>query len=193
MTVKPPGPDKELINRAFRIKPVVSDRDGGLFFIEPIDLYEKMYTMDGLANAGSASGHVEKIGEFEFLMPATLWGGEVGGPTIAQVLPQIPEEFLEKAVAFYAHTADDRSGDNGYVRAKADVYGGTLPDNVKAQEVIAWRKTYTEPFPEPEPVKPQFNGVAATTLDEDLHVMKQLELKRAFPELEPTKRPPPKI
>ena len=174
---KVPGPDAELINRAFRIKPIVSDREGQLFFIEPIDLYEKIYNFDGgLYPVCHADASIQKIGEIDILMPATLWGGEVGGPTIAQVLPQIPDEFLGQVVAFQAHTADDHKGDNGYVRAKAELYGGTLPDKVKDQPVIAWRKTYTEPLPEPEGAKPQFNGAAATTLDEDVHVMKPIEL-----------------
>ena len=182
MSPKKSGPDPELINRAFRIKPVVSDRDGGLFFIEPIDLFEKIYNFDGgLMNAGPAESHVQKIGAIDIFMPATLWGGEVGGPTIAQVLPQIPEEFLDQTVAFYAHMSDDHKGDNGYVRATCELYGGTLPDKIKAQPVIAWHKTYTAPLPEPEPVKPVFNTAAATTLDEDVHVMKPIELRKAPP------------
>lgn len=183
---KAPGPDKDLINRAFRIKPVVSDRDGGLFFIEPIDLFDKIYNFDGgLANAGPAETHLEKIADIDILMPATLWGGEVGGPTIAQVLPQIPAEYLDKTVAFQAHMADDRKGDNGYVSAKAELFSGTLPAAIKAQPVVAWHKTYTEPFPEPAPVTPPFNTAAATTLDEDVHVMKPIELKKSPPPAPP--------
>ena len=174
---KGPGPDAKLINRAFTIKPVVSDREGQLFFIEPIDLYDKIYNFDGgLIPASHADASIQKIGEIEILMPATRWGGEVGGPTIAQVLPQIPEEFLGQTVAFEAHMAEDRQGDNGYVTGKVELYGGTLPDNVKKQSVVAWGRTYAEPLPEPEAVKPQFNGAAATTLDEDVHVMKPIEL-----------------
>jgi hypothetical protein len=181
------GPDKDLINRAFRIKPVIRDRDGGLFFIEPIDLYEKIYTFDGgLMNAGSAQGQVEKIADIDTLMPATLWGGEVGGPTLAQILPQIPAEYLDKTVAIHAGMADgDRKGDNGYVRAKAELYSGTLPDKIKAQPVIAWHKTYTEAFPEPAAITPPFNTVAATTLDEDVQVMKPIELKKSPPPAPP--------
>lgn len=175
------GPDKDLINRAFNIKLVVNDREGQMFFVEPIDLYEKIYSMDGLTGAGRADGHVQKIGEIEILMPATLWGGEVGGPTIAQVLPQIPPEWLDKTVAFHPYMADDHSGSNGYVRGAVDLYGGTLPESVKKQPVIAWHKTYKEPFPEPKPPAPQFNSVAATTLDEDVQVMKPIELKKNPP------------
>jgi hypothetical protein len=180
----PVGPDKELINRAFRIKPVVSDREGGMFFIEPIDLYEKIYTMDGLYPAERAN-ELEKIADIEILMPATLWGGEVGGPTIAQVLPQIPAEYLGKAVAFQAHSADDHKGDNGYVRGTVELYAGELPQKVKDQHVLAWNKTYTEPFPEPEPPKEAFNATAATTLEEGITAMKPLELKKS-----PSPRPP---
>lgn len=176
--MKPAGPDKDLINLAFRIKPIVTDQSNNLFFIEPIDLYEKIYTMEGLSGAGSAGEHVRKIANIDILMPATLWGGEVGGPTIAQVLPQIPAEYLDKAVAFQAHMADDHKGDNGYVRGIVELYSGTLPDAIKEQPVIAWHKTYAEPFPEPAPPAPQFNAVAATTLGEDVRVMKPIELKK---------------
>jgi hypothetical protein len=177
----PVGPDKELINRAFRMKLVVNDRDGQMFFVEPIDLYEKIYSMDRLTGAGRAGGHVQKIGEIEILMPATLWGGEVGGPTIAQVLPQIPPEWIDKTVAFHPYMAEDHTGSNGYVRGAVDLYGGTLPEDVRKQPVIAWHKTYTKPFPDPEPSAPKFNAVAATTLDEDVRVMKPIELKKNPP------------
>lgn len=173
----PIGPDKELINRAFRIKPVVRDRDGVLQFIEPIDIYEKIYSMDGLQTASGASGHIAKLADIDILMPATLWGGEVGGPTIAQVLPQIPPEWLDQTVAFQAHMADDREGENGFVRAKAELYGGALPQSIKDQPVVAWRKTYTQPFPMPEEPQPQFNTTGATTLGDDVPVMKPLRLK----------------
>ncbi len=172
-------PDWELINRAFRIKPVVDDRDGGMFFIEPIDLYEKIYGMDGLYPAERATG-LEKLATIDVLLPATLWGGPVGGPTIAQVLPQIPAEYLDKTVAFMAHGSTDSKGENGFVRATADLYAGDLPQKVKEQPVVAWHKTFTKPIPAPEP-KEDFNAAAATTLEEGITALRPLSLKKGPP------------
>ena len=179
MAKEPIGPDKDLINRAFRMKPVMQDRDGHLYFIEPKDLYDKLYDMDGTPDAGLAGSHVKKIADIDIRLPATLWGGACPGPTQEQVLPQLPDSHLgETVVAFEAHMADDHEGQNGYVRASVTLYGGTLPDDIKTQPVIAWKKTYKEPFPPPEKPKAQFNVKAATTLEADIQAMKPLELKK---------------
>ena len=176
--MKPIGPDTELINRAFRIKPVIRLQDGFLHFVEPSDLYEKIYGSEGFYPAARADSHVQKIAEIDIKVPATLWGGAVSSPTLAQVLAQIPPEFLEQTVAVSPHMTDDTQGDNGYAQARVELYGGTLPDKIKQQTVTAWHKEYTKPFPEPEPQAPKFNAAAATTLGEDVQVMKPIELKR---------------
>jgi hypothetical protein len=164
----PVGPDIKLINTAFRIKPVFTDRDGHRWLTEPFDLYEKLYGRDPLdaPAAVAEADDLTKLCDIEIRMPATLWGGEVGGPTIAQVLPQIPKEWIDKAVAFEAHMADSRDGDNGYVTGRVELYGGTLPDAVKTQPVVAWKKTYDAPLTEPPPPKPAFDVAAATRLEE---------------------------
>lgn len=169
-----PGPDQELINRAFRIKPVAEFEDG-LRFIEPLDLYDKIYTME--TPMGGPKAQLEKIGEFACRIPATFWNETALGPRIADVLPQIPAEYLDRASGFYIHYASGEV-DNGCALALCEIYAGELPDEVKQQPVIAWKRRYTEPFPEPEPPKEAFNATAATTLGEDIKRMKPLELKK---------------
>jgi len=53
-----------------------------------------------------------------------------------------------------------------------------MTEKIKKQSVIAWRKEYKEPFPPEEKPKPVFNTVAATTLGEDVHVRRPLEIKK---------------
>lgn len=175
---KPIDPDRELINRAFRIKPVLADRDGRLHFIQPRDIYDTLFDMDGIPDAGCADGHIRRLAEVDILLPANLWNGQLPGPTPAQVLPQIPKKYLRQAVAFEARTTGDRAGENGFVRGTMTLYGGTLPQDIRDQPVIAWKKTYAAPFPPPPRPEKSFNSAAATVLKKNVGVRKPLVLKK---------------
>jgi hypothetical protein len=178
---RPIGPDKQLINRAFCIKPLLRTREGELHFMEVRDVYDALWDMDGVQSCGRAEESVTKLAEVDILLPATLNSGQLPGPTLAQVLPQVPKQYLKKTVAFEVRTTGDRKGDNGYVRGRLTLYSGELPAEMKAQPVRAWHKTYTEPFPAPEKPKKQFNAAAATTLKSDVAVKKPLALRKTLP------------
>lgn len=173
---KPIPPDKNLINRAFGLKPLLHDRDGRMHFIDAIDLYENMHQTEVYPQA--PADHLKECARVEVLIPATLMRGLVFSPTQAQVLPQVPEELLQQATGFRLELDDDRDGQNGYVRGEMILYSGDMPENIKAQPVIAWKKEYKTPFPPEEKPKPVFNTVAATTLGEDVHVRKPIEIKK---------------
>jgi hypothetical protein len=175
---KPVDPDRNLINRAFRIKPVLTDRDGHAHFIAPRDIYDTLFDMDGIPGAGRADAHIKKIGEIDILLPAGLWSGQLPGPTPAQVLPQIPHKYLRRTVAFEAHTVGDRAGENGFVRGSLTLFGGTLPQEIREQPVIAWKKTYAEPFPTPPKPARKFNSAAATVLKQDVGVLRPVVLRK---------------
>ncbi|MEZ0262449.1 MAG: hypothetical protein ACAH80_15700 [Alphaproteobacteria bacterium] len=174
--MKPVPPDKNLINRAFGLKPLLRDQSGQMHFTDAVDLYENFHQIEVYSQA--SANHLKEFERVEVLIPATLVRGLVFSPTQAQVLPQVPEELLAKATGFRLQLEDDHNGQNGYVRGEMILYSGDMPEKIKKQEVIAWRKHYTEPFPPEEKPKPVFNTVAATTLGEDVHVRRPLEIKK---------------
>lgn len=174
--MKPVPPDKNLINRAFGLKPLLRDQSGQMHFTDAVDLYENLHQIEVYSQA--SANHLKEFERVDVLIPATLVRGLVFSPTQAQVLPQIPEELLEKATGFRLELEDNRDGQNGYVRGEMVLYEGEMPEKIKKQSVIAWRKEYKEPFPPEEKPKPVFNTVAATTLDEDVHVRRPLEIKK---------------
>lgn len=173
---KPIPPDKDLINRAFGLKPLLRDQEGRMHFIDAIDLYENFHQIEVYSQA--SADHLKEFERVDVLIPATLVRGLVFSPTMAQVLPQVPEEFLCKATGFRLELDDDRDGQNGYVRGEMVLYSGDMPAKIKAQSVICWKKEYKEPFPPEVKPKPVFNTVAATTLGEDVHVRRPLEIKK---------------
>jgi hypothetical protein len=173
---KPVPPDKNLINRAFGLKPVMRDQGGRTHFIDAIDLYENLHQIEVYPQA--PADHLKEFARVDVLIPATLVRGLVFSPTQAQVLPQVPEDLLPQATGFRLELDDDRDGQNGYVRGEMVLYSGDMPAKIKAQPVIAWKAQYDKPFPPEEKPKPVFNTVAATTLGEDVHVRKPLEIKK---------------
>jgi hypothetical protein len=138
------GPAKKLVNLAFRLKPVIAGKGGDLHFIAPVDMYDEELH-DRRQEAGKAAG-LEEIKQVRLELPAGL--RSFFGPTIAQVLSQLPRGMAQKASAFKIELDPGYySGEEGYVNATATFYKGALPQQIKDQPVIARGETFTAPIP----------------------------------------------
>ncbi len=137
---------RSLVNRAFKVKPLVADRNGVNFFVEPVDLNDSYLFREHEA-AGEAKGLTE-IKTIDIEIPTNL--RELPRPRISDVLPQIPRELLNDATAFKLKLLDATlSGEDISVPAKLTLFSGALPENVKNQPVILRGKRFDAPIPAP--------------------------------------------
>ena len=113
----PEVPKKRIEELAERIKPVVQFARKGKYYIRPVDLFGIAYTWDP-KSADKATG-------LKLLCDITTYHtyGYYGmfKPSIAEVLAQIPAEYLDKVVAFEIvgspETADDLNREHEAVNA----------------------------------------------------------------------------
>lgn len=180
---KKKGPDKALINKAFRIKPVFSDTAGNLHFVTPVDVYENLLTEQ--QTVAQADG-LKELATIDIEIPMGF--RELPKPKIAHVLPEIPKEFAKETVAFELHMRDAMlTGEDFSVPATVTLYSGKLPDEVSAQPVIAMGKTFDKPFGRQRRQKPAeaFNPAAVAVLKQPVTAPKTAHFTRR-----PTPPPP---
>ncbi len=148
---------RSLVNRAFKVKPLIADRNGVNFFVEPVDLNDSY-----LFREHEAAGEAKGLTEFKTIdieIPTNL--RELPRPRISDVLPQIPRELLAEATAFKLKLLDGTlSGEDISVPAKLTLFKGDLPENVKNQNVILRGKRFEVPIAPPPKAKPVFNPAA---------------------------------
>ncbi|HYD17205.1 MAG TPA: hypothetical protein VEF76_01840 [Patescibacteria group bacterium] len=139
---------RELINRAFKIKPLVRDGNGTDFFVEANDLYDNFLFREQEPVAKAETLTLLKTIDVE--IPVDF--RQPPKPRIADVLPQIPDELLPQVSAFCLSLRDAMlSGEEISVTAKLTLYSGPLPENVDKQPVILRGKRFDTPLPEPKP------------------------------------------
>ena len=107
---------EEIEKRSERIKPVVKF-DSNLSFIKPVDLFGIAYTWDP-EPAGRAKG-LKPLCDITTYHTYGYYG--FFKPSIAEVLAQIPKEYLDKVVAFEIinspGTADDLNRESAALNA----------------------------------------------------------------------------
>ena len=151
--------ESEILNRAFQIKPITIIPQGqgaglisdGPWFLNAQAIDLQLDPLDVKVKAGN----YEEIGMF--IMKTPIGFGHHGRiqPTIAQVLAQIPEEYLGKANAFMfdkpLYTDEHRLV---MLDAKTKLFGmqydihlykADLPKEIKEQEVIYKGQVYQAP------------------------------------------------
>ena len=151
--------ESEILNRAFQIKPITIIPQGqgaglindGPWFLNAKAIDLQLDPLDVKVKAGN----YEEIGMF--IMKTPIGFGHHGRiqPTIAQVLAQIPEEYLGKANAFMfdkpLYTDEHRLV---MLDAKTKLFGmqydihlykADLPKEIKEQEVIYKGQVYQAP------------------------------------------------
>ena len=88
--------DQKLEELAGRIRPVYEFKDGVLRYIQPVDLRKTAYTWD--PKPAELAENLKVLSEFRTFHS---YGSPMFfKPSIAEVLAQIPEEFLNKIRAF---------------------------------------------------------------------------------------------
>jgi hypothetical protein len=149
---------RSLVNRAFKVKPLIANREGVNLFVEPVDLNDNYLFREHEA-AGEAKGLTE-LTTFDIEIPTNL--RELPRPRISDVLPQIPRELLTEASAFKLKLLDaTMSGEDISVPAKLTLFKGELPENVKNQHVILRGKRFDAPIPAPPEAEPEFDAESA--------------------------------
>lgn len=131
----PPLTAAKLKELAARIVPLV-ERDGALWYIEPVDLTNVAFSWDPKL-VRKAEG-LTPIGLIRTLHTYGYYG--MFKPSIAEVLAQIPESYLEKTVAFRVvgpDTADDLNREKealnaGFHVAETTLYAGAVVKPGKA-------------------------------------------------------------
>jgi hypothetical protein len=172
-------PDKRLVNLAFRIKPLVTDEDGDLHFIKPVDIYTAKLDDGDKIKLLKDACPLRKMGrQFHVEVPAGL--REFYGPTVVQALEDMPADVRRRASGFTIRINDGMySGEDMSVPATVTLYEGTLPQSIKDQPVIARGQKFTTPVANKPKTKAreQFSSAAAET-QAPVTVMKPLVLKK---------------
>lgn len=138
---------REILKLAKQIKPVVKAKlpgqnfsKGGLFYILPVDVYEKGFRRNEEPLC-KAEG-LYKLAKIDTLHVAV--NGNQFRPSIEEVLQQIPEEYLRDAVAFSIASKQEleirgMDAEDCYVKAQTTLYGAEKkerPFYVEKQYVI---------------------------------------------------------
>ena len=139
---------QEILRLARQIKPVVKAKkpgkhfsEGGLFYILPVDIYQKGFRKNEECLC-KANG-VYKLAKIDTLH--ILDNGNQFRPSIEEVLQQIPEEYLDKTVAFSITTKQEIEvagveKEECFMKAQTTLYGleegRQLPFCVEKQYVI---------------------------------------------------------
>lgn len=122
---------KEILKLARQIKPVTKTKEsgknfskGGLFYILPVDIYEKGYRKNEEPLC-KAEG-LYKLAKIDTLHVAV--NGNQFRPSVEEVLQQIPEEYLQDAVAFSIASKQEievlgMDAEDCYVKAQTTLYG----------------------------------------------------------------------
>lgn len=172
---------RSLVNRAFKVKPLVADRNGVNFFVEPVDLNDSYLFREHEA-AGEAKG-LTPIKTIDIEIPTNL--RELPRPRISDILPQIPPELLAEATAFKLKLLDSTlSGEDISVPAQLTLFKGELPENVKNQQVILRGKRFDAPLPAPPGAEPEFDASGAGHLTKPLPAPRTAVFRP---------KPPPKV
>jgi hypothetical protein len=172
---------RSIVNRAFKVKPLVADRNGVNFFVEPVDLNDNYLFREHEA-AAEAKGLVE-MKTIDIEIPTNL--RELPRPRISDVLPQIPPELLAEATAFKLKLLDTPlSGEDISVPAKLTLFKGALPENVKNQPVYLRGKRFDAPIPEPPEAAPVFDATNTGHLTQPLPAPRTAVFKP---------KPPPRV
>lgn len=94
----PEVPKEKICELAKKIKPVIYFNQCGLSYIKPVDIFELSFTRRPQFNGGAS--FLEVVCSIRTYHECNPCGFCMFGPTIAEVLVQIPEEYLDKVVAF---------------------------------------------------------------------------------------------
>ena len=89
-------PGDRLRELADRIKPVVDFQREGRCYIKPVDVFAEAFTWD--AEPASKAADLKALCDITTYHPYGYYG--FFKPSIAQVILQIPQEHLEKVIAF---------------------------------------------------------------------------------------------
>jgi hypothetical protein len=166
------GPDKKLVNLAFRIKPLVADAQGEPHFIAPLDIYREEIGDDARL---LQKADLKEAGEVRVELPAGL--RSFFGPTVAQALSEIPKEKLRGITAFTISIDPGMySGEEGYVNATCRLYQGRLPEEIKTQPVIAMGQRFEPPAP-----RKRFEKAASVETMAEVSLLKPLVLRKPPP------------
>ena len=106
---------------------------------------------------------------------------ELPKPKIAHVLPEIPKDLANDAVAFELRMRDQMlTGEDFSVPATVTLFKGKLPEEVSAQPVIAMGKTFDKPFGRQRRQKPAeaFNPAAVAVLKKPVTAPKTAHFTR---------------
>lgn len=172
---------RSLVNRAFKVKPLITNRDGVNLFVDPVDLNDSFLYRQHEA-AGDAT-HLTELKTIDVEIPTNF--RELPRPRISDVLPQIPRDLLNEATAFQLKMQDAMlTGEEISVTAKLTLFKGALPENVKNQPVYYRGKRFDAPIPPPPKAKPVFNPAAAGHLTQPVTAPRTAVFKQ---------KPPPKV
>ena len=152
---------KEILKLARQIKPVTKTKEpgksfskGGLFYILPVDIYEKGYRKNE-APLCKAEG-LYKLAKIETLHVAV--NGNQFRPSVEEVLQQIPEEYLNDTVAFSIASKQEievrgMDAEDCYVKAQTTLYGAEKKERpfyvekqyvVMGERVVQWDEDIKE-------------------------------------------------
>ena len=166
-------PERKFVNLAFRIKPLVQDAQGKLHFIKPVDIYTAKLDDADTVTLLKETAQMTRLTDVTIDVPAGL--REFYGPTTVQVLDQLPPELRRKAAGFTVAIKDGLySGEDLTVPARVVVYGGKLPDTVKAQPVVARGRKFAAPLPS----KAQEKFMESAQTAKPVEIMKPLVFKK---------------
>lgn len=139
----PKLPEKELLERAHRIKPMHPDSKGRPHFIKPCDIQTKAFTWDP-----ELTEPAKGLTEIDSIVTYHNYGAPVFfKPDISEVLGQIPPALLDKVTAFMTDSDEAQQFSEGgsHHRAITRLFTGALPESVQAYPVIyKGREVYPE-------------------------------------------------
>lgn len=145
----PKLPEKELLERARRIKPMALNEKGKPHFIKPCDIQTRAFTWDPeFTEPAKGLNEIDSITTYHSYGAPSLFK-----PDISEVLAQIPPAVLDQVTAFMTDVDDAQqfSAGGSHHRAITRLFTGELPDSVKAYPVVYQGR---EVHPEPPPTQP---------------------------------------
>ena len=138
-------PHKEIVRRAFDIKPLFFDEeDGRLYWMEVPDIYLETFIVYPKLIRPAKMSDLKELTTFQTYH---VDGGDPSNlrPGIDEVLRQIPEEYLEETIAFETFFNFEKVKYDKYLKVHVlftRLYKGKLPEDIAGQPVRYKGKTY---------------------------------------------------